>query len=186
MRPTQSLQTLVLLSAALGLVATPLAAASPQMMRTWTDASGRHETQAVFLKFRDGSVYLEKENGAIIRVPLESLSDGDQQYVWSQAAGEGASTPDSPIARTSPPRAAEMQFRLPDSHPVPPTDTRSQLQETVVTGVGLDPQKALQAAFSQSIEQTVGVLVDSETLIENDRIISDKGAHRKPGLRGAF
>lgn len=54
------------------------------------------------------------------------------------------------------------------------TASPSQLLEVVVTGVGTDPEKALQNAFTHAIEQAVGVLVDAETLVENDEIISDK------------
>lgn len=42
------------------------------------------------------------------------------------------------------------------------------------TGVGLDPDKAVQNAFSSAIEQTMGVLVEAETVVENDKLIQDK------------
>ena len=47
-------------------------------------------------------------------------------------------------------------------------------KEVVVTGVGTDPEKAVQNAFSQAIEQTVGVLVDAETVVKNDQLIRDE------------
>ena len=47
-------------------------------------------------------------------------------------------------------------------------------KEVVVTGVGTDPDKAMQNAFSQAIEQTVGVLVDAETVVKNDQLIRDE------------
>lgn len=47
-------------------------------------------------------------------------------------------------------------------------------REVVVTGVGVDPEKALQDAFSRAIEQIVGVLVDAETVVKNDQLIRDE------------
>jgi hypothetical protein len=49
-----------------------------------------------------------------------------------------------------------------------------QAAEVVVTGVGTDPEKAVQNAFSQAIEQTVGVLVDAESVVKNDQLIRDE------------
>ncbi len=54
------------------------------------------------------------------------------------------------------------------------TNTKPQVMEVVATGIGLDPEKAKQSAFSAAIEHAVGVLVDAETRIENDEIVSDK------------
>ena len=48
------------------------------------------------------------------------------------------------------------------------------LAEVVATGVGSDPEKALQNAYAHAIEQAVGVVVDAETRVENDVIVSDK------------
>jgi hypothetical protein len=48
------------------------------------------------------------------------------------------------------------------------------LIERIVTGVGTDPDKAVQAAFSQAIESTVGVLVDAETIVTNGQVIKDQ------------
>ena len=47
-------------------------------------------------------------------------------------------------------------------------------KEVIVTGVGTDPDKAIQNAFSQAIEQTVGFLVDAETVVKNDQLIRDE------------
>lgn len=44
----------------------------------------------------------------------------------------------------------------------------------VVTGVGADADKAKYNALSNAIEQVVGVLVDAETLVENDKLVREK------------
>ena len=46
--------------------------------------------------------------------------------------------------------------------------------EVVATGVGSDPESALQNAFSHAIEQAVGVLVDAETIVKNDKLVRDE------------
>ena len=46
--------------------------------------------------------------------------------------------------------------------------------EVVATGVGRDSDSALRNALRAAVEQAVGTLVDSETLAENDEVVSDK------------
>jgi hypothetical protein len=48
------------------------------------------------------------------------------------------------------------------------------IMEVVATGVSNDPDKAIQAAFSQAIEQVVGVLVEADTIVKNDQIVQDQ------------
>lgn len=49
-----------------------------------------------------------------------------------------------------------------------------EVMHVVATGAGLDPQNALENAFSGAIEQAVGALVSAETLVENDTLVSEK------------
>jgi len=44
----------------------------------------------------------------------------------------------------------------------------------VVTGYGNSPKQALKNAFTTAVEQYVGVIVDSETIAKNGKLISDK------------
>ena len=57
----------------------PKASAAPS--RTWTDATGKFRTEAEYLGLDDGKVKLKKANGKVITVPLEKLSEADQEYV---------------------------------------------------------------------------------------------------------
>ena len=50
----------------------------------------------------------------------------------------------------------------------------SKVLDIVATGVGSNPQRAQQNAFSSAIEQTLGVLVDAETIVENDQVVRDQ------------
>ena len=51
--------------------------------RTWSDRSGKFHTEAVFIEVTEGKVSLKKRDGTTISVPLEKLSDADQEYVRS-------------------------------------------------------------------------------------------------------
>jgi len=51
---------------------------------------------------------------------------------------------------------------------------KGQLMSVVVTGVGTDPEMAKQNAFSNAIEQAVGVLVDAKTIVEKDQVVTDE------------
>ncbi len=61
--------------------------------RTWTDGTGRYQTEAALVRYADGEVYLKKEDGSEISVPVRKLSEADQRYVREElsrrAAGRG-------------------------------------------------------------------------------------------------
>ena len=52
--------------------------------RKWTDASGKHHQTAKFLGMVGKSVTLKREDGRTVNVPLNKLSDDDQEYVRQQ------------------------------------------------------------------------------------------------------
>ncbi|HEX4142415.1 MAG TPA: SHD1 domain-containing protein [Pirellulales bacterium] len=130
-------------------------------VRNWTDRSGTHHAEASLVEVKGGQVTLKKKDGTTIHVPLDSLSDADQDYVrnYEKEPKENAKAKG---ATTGPPEATVARGALP------------QAKEVVVTGIGIDPEKALQNAFSQAIEQTVGLLVDAETVVKNDELIRDE------------
>ena len=64
------------------------AAAQPQAnappapsLRTWRAAGGKYSVEATFVNAAAGTVMLRKADGSTIKVPIEKLSDEDQQYV---------------------------------------------------------------------------------------------------------
>jgi uncharacterized protein with FMN-binding domain len=69
--------------------------ASRAEVRTWSDSTGKFQTEAELVDFADGVVRLRKSDGQTISVPLEKLSVADQQFVEAQvpAASEPLSTP---------------------------------------------------------------------------------------------
>jgi hypothetical protein len=152
--------------------------------RIWNDSTGQHQTEGKLLDFEDGKVVLKKKDGTTVTVPLERLSDPDRDYVRQWAAPRQP----APDATTAAP--ADSLAGRSEDQPQPrgravfefdPSGRRRskpavlpQAKAVVVTGVGTDPEKALQNAFSQAIEQTVGVLVDAESVVKNDQLIRDE------------
>jgi hypothetical protein len=57
----------------------------PVEMRTWTDETGQHETQAKFLDFENGIVSLERPDGKEVSIAIERLSAQDQEWVRAQS-----------------------------------------------------------------------------------------------------
>ena len=49
--------------------------------RTWTDASGKFHVTAKFRGMANKVVKLEREDGSVISLPLEKLSDDDQECI---------------------------------------------------------------------------------------------------------
>jgi len=50
-------------------------------LRTWTDSTGKHTVEAEFVDVTDGNVRLRTEEGRMINIPLERLSEADQEFV---------------------------------------------------------------------------------------------------------
>jgi outer membrane protein assembly factor BamB len=49
--------------------------------RTWTDATGQHQVEAVFLSIEADRVALRKKDGSVILVPINRLSRADQGWI---------------------------------------------------------------------------------------------------------
>lgn len=119
------------------------------LARTWTDNTGRHRAEADFVDASGTEVRLALAGGGAVRtVPLSRLSRTDQEYVARRVEGRAGVT------------GREM-----------PAGTN---QTVVVEGVGRTAEEALQDAFRNAVRQVVGALVDAETLVRNDEIISDQ------------
>jgi hypothetical protein len=50
-------------------------------LRVWTDKTGKHQTTAKFISFGMGQVKLELEDGKMITVSLDALSEADREYI---------------------------------------------------------------------------------------------------------
>ncbi|MCP4082940.1 MAG: hypothetical protein GY743_22170 [Planctomycetaceae bacterium] len=55
--------------------------------RTFVDSTGKHEIEARFIELDNGKVKLLKRDGSTTEVPLDRLSDKDQEFVKQQDSG---------------------------------------------------------------------------------------------------
>ena len=53
-------------------------------LRVWTDSTGKHTVEAEFVELKDGRVRLKKEDGKIITIPIDKLSEVDQNVLRSK------------------------------------------------------------------------------------------------------
>ena len=171
--PIQKRRWILVLTVAISL-ATVCRAAEKRRMRTWTDYSGTFKTEAALLDFSAGKVKLQKADGEEITISISKLSVADRDYIHANRSPR--STKKSPAkepTKKGPSNEVDFGNLLGKDTPSMPS-AAPVVREAVVTGVGVDAEKAEQDAFRRAIEQTVGVLVDSETMIKNDEIIKDQ------------
>jgi hypothetical protein len=62
-------------------------------LRTWSDKTGQRKVQAAFVESDAGVIVVRKTDGMLARVPLESLSSADREYVASLQATSPAKVP---------------------------------------------------------------------------------------------
>jgi WD40 repeat protein len=55
-----------------------------EMVRTWTDSTGRFQIRATFVKHDNGEVILRKADGRELILDLVKLSEEDQRYIRSR------------------------------------------------------------------------------------------------------
>ncbi len=58
----------------------------------------------------------------------------------------------------------------------------SEMVEIVAQGMGIDADSALRNAYSNAIQQALGLYVDAETLVQNDQLVKDEVLTHSRGL----
>jgi hypothetical protein len=97
-----------------------LAGSTAIAAETWTDNTGKYQVVGDFLALRDNVVYLRKENGVTIAVPMERLNVASQQLARRLATAPhpapGAVPPVPPAApATAPPATTPAADTTPDA-----------------------------------------------------------------------
>ncbi|WP_145058481.1 SHD1 domain-containing protein [Adhaeretor mobilis] len=71
--------------------------------RTWTDATGKHNIEATFMELVDDKVRLRREDGKVLLLPLNKLSEKDQEAAKRLASGiaPNSSDPNDPFGDAS-------------------------------------------------------------------------------------
>ncbi len=113
----------------------PPAAKTP--MRTWSDRSGQFKLDARFVSLKDGKVTLQKADRSLKTLPLDKLSDEDQQEAKKWAAKAPAANPFEGSDEAQPPAdtpADEKSDEKPanDDEIVAPAGDWSSVQDVVV------------------------------------------------------
>jgi hypothetical protein len=75
------ISAILLTCPAAGGAAAEKAAAVSSPYRLWTDATGRHTTEARLADFQEDKVHLLKKDGKAVAIPLDRLSKADREYV---------------------------------------------------------------------------------------------------------
>lgn len=91
-----------------------LLTAPEALAREWTDATGKFRVEAELVAVRNGRVILEKKDGSVISVPLESLSKADQDFLKEKNAPPPAPAVTDP-PRTTAPLASPASAALPQA-----------------------------------------------------------------------
>jgi hypothetical protein len=69
----------------LTLVVSLVSDATAAEFRIWQDVSGKFRTEAQFISLQGSKVQLKKRDGTVILVPMEKLSNADQEYARGQS-----------------------------------------------------------------------------------------------------
>lgn len=96
--PKKTVQTV---SAITVLVFSCIAWAAASDSRKWTDATGKYSIQAVFLRFEDGQVVLQKSDGNVIAIRSSKLSQADQKHVRALLAAKRDASAETSEASSS-------------------------------------------------------------------------------------
>ena len=82
--------------------------------REWVDATGNHKVQADLVRVEGENVILTRQDGAVVKVPLDRLSQQDRTYLQSLSESEDAAVqgnePDNRLE-------GESDERIVDEHP---------------------------------------------------------------------
>ena len=116
-------------------------------LRTWTDSSGTHKTEAELVDVSNGVVRLKKASGEVVSIPLARLSQADQAFLTQPASSSAR-----------PPSAADPL--------APSTDT---VTVELLTGTQIQGRITAKDATSLTLETMVGRRTSSRK-IPLDRI----------------
>ena len=130
--------------------------------RTWTDSAGKHKVEGEFVKLANGQVDIRCDDGKLVRIPLEKLSEADQRHVRELA--KHADESPSPMAAEEAQSAAKPRA----------TAAGGDTQAVFAEGVGTTEEEALKDAFRAAVRQVVGEVVDGETLVKNEELVKDQ------------
>lgn len=124
--------------------------------RLWTDTKGKSiEAEYIGAGAKEGTILLQRQNGAEITVQLNSLSEADKKFVAAQQ-------------KAKPAKAAPVADTLLDDEP-----GYEGLTIVIADGYGETIAEAKKDALQNAVSEVVGTLVDAETRVVNDELIEN-------------
>lgn len=147
----------------------------PAEARTWKDRTGKHQIEAELVAVRDGKVVLKKPDGKQIAVPLQQLSEEDQQFAQQQASAPapGKQAGDSPV------RLEVLAVSI--ARPLSESLSQQDKQDMMMAMAGSMPGTQLRLLLSSSTKQFVGMDEQASALT---RLADDKGTVLAPTAGG--
>jgi hypothetical protein len=137
--------------------------AATAVARIWTDKTGTHKVEGEFVKLSDGNVDIRRDDGKLVRIPLDKLSEDDQKFVQKTAKTSGDETP----------FAVVNDEQKPTAKPAAKNDDND-TQTVFAEGVGTTREEAIKDAFRAAVRQVVGEVVDGETIVKNEELVKDQ------------
>jgi hypothetical protein len=138
-----------------------------QAYRIWSDSTNTFKVKASFVGVSTDqkNVLLQREDGSSISVAIARLCGDDQRFVSSKlnltSASPFRTNEASPAAQSVPESKVDLS-------PQPDVSI------VIVEGIGISSDEALRDAFRQAVRQVVGMLVDAQTQVANDKLIEDR------------
>jgi hypothetical protein len=150
----------------------PLAKARTTVARTWTDRTGKFKVKAQFDGVVGDSVVLNKAGGKQVKVPIEKLSERDQQFVNKQRESTGGS--ENPFGEVN---EIEDEVTVTDEEEVPSNAVKGNLRDVknvrpkTFTKWTFKPngktEQLLTAAGSRDVEVQLSDIPESQKFFEN-------------------
>jgi len=126
--------------------------------REWDTRDGKHTVEAELLTAENGVAVLRREDGSVVRVPLERLSYADVKYVYDAIQVAGMATPSTSAIDADRPASDPPDFVIAPGGPPLADPTSSKWQ--VVADPGEPPlELAPDAKFEIAIESPTPLVV---------------------------
>ncbi|QDT15042.1 hypothetical protein CA12_11220 [Alienimonas californiensis] len=146
------------------------------------DAGADGDAQTVLTAGPDVDAFLS--DATVSESPAAFAGPSANSLLASASGTSGAEPAATPAAATS--GAVRFNDRRPDSATpmnLSGGDARSDGTNVVIAeGVGLNVDEARKDAFREAVRQVVGTVVDAETIVRNDELISDEVLTHSPGF----
>jgi hypothetical protein len=145
--------------------------------------------RGILLAVSDKEVRFQQARAGANAVPykpavIKAIQTADDVYVYNADKKQFESMKAAQASKLK--EKPDEKSLLPIKEPAQEKKPREDRATVVVEGVAAEQDDALKDAFRSAIQQVVGTLVDAETLVEDDKVISDKVLTYSDGVIKAY